>query len=212
MMLYFYGVYLQNTEISTALDLVRFLGEPDSIRFSHITLRGPYQKRLNKHWLREINGDPQYEWKIKLLEPGTFFSTGQTTVFLKVDLCSLHEIFHKPDFPGGLPHLTVYDGKDLDFAKELSELLSMYEWRREVRVTRLRLIERKHKVDEVFLTFFMAFSELFRDIIGDPMEISLMKTASVDRRLTLIEKVLYRLHGDPRGLGRGIQIVTSANY
>ena len=191
-MSHFYGVYLQNSTLSTAIDLIRFLGEPDSVRFSHITLRGPYQQKLRRMRLREINNNPSFDWCVRLLRPGNFFSNWQFTVMLRVDLMSLRPLFYKPDFPNGVPHLTLYDGKDRDFAADLYNLVCRYDWEQEVSVTRLRQIERKHKVDEVFLSFYLAFNDLFREIVGDPTEIAHMKDVSSTRRLDLINKVLLR--------------------
>lgn len=189
---YFHGVYLQNTAISTALDLVRFFAEPDSVRFSHITLRGPYERRLSEKWLRNVGDDPRFEWKVFLIEPGHFFDTGQTTVFLKIDLMSLKYLCHKPDFPNAIPHLTLYDGNDKFFAHQLFDLTKSFEWYISARVSKLRQIDKKAKIDEVFLPFVESFVDGIRKYIDDPSDWDILDIRSLPKtkRLNLIESVL----------------------
>jgi hypothetical protein len=205
-MSYFYGIYLQNTELSTALDLIRFLGEPDSIRFSHVTLRGPYEARLSKSWLSEINQSGRYDWRISLVKPDRFFAALQSTVLIRAHLGSLQELFHKPLFPKGVPHLTLYDGSERRFADGLYHMLDDYDWQQEVDVTPLREIGRKEKVDEVFLPFFMSFHKLFRQVVGDPAKIPFVKDMPADRRLDLIYAVLRNLRSDGKIMYRRLVV------
>jgi hypothetical protein len=102
----FYGVYLASESISTILDLVRFFAEPDGIRFSHITLRGPYSVNLPRTFLEKINSDPKYEWLVELKEPEGFFLDRQSTVVISVDLLMLTDAFYKKDYRDGIPHIT----------------------------------------------------------------------------------------------------------
>jgi hypothetical protein len=187
---YFYGVYLQNSALSTALDLLRFLAEPHDVRFSHVTLRGPYPKRLSSTWLRRQNENPRYDWVIKLTSPGNFFETGQCTVFIQVDLGSLKPLLHKPNFPRAIPHLTLYDGSDRHVAQRLFELIDGNRWAGRLEVSKLRLIQTKHRVDEVFLPSFVAFHEAFRRFVGDPVEISRLRDVPMEQRLSLAAGVL----------------------
>jgi hypothetical protein len=89
---------------------------------------------------------------------------------------SLRELWHKPDFPRGQPHLTIYDGKDRAMAEKVFSLLNDYEWNCRVAVSKLRLIQRKHKVDEVLLPSFVAFFEMFEKFVGNPAQILLART------------------------------------
>lgn len=189
-MQYFYGVYLKSTGLSTTLDLVRFLSEPESVRFSHITLRGPNQIKLSKTYLHRVREDKRYDWRILLVKPGQFLDNGQSTVFIDVNLGSLTPLLSKPDFPQAQPHLTLYDGEDRRFAEQLFDLLSEYDWNIRAEVTELKKIEKKQKVDEVFLSFYMAFEDTFRRTVGDPEQISMMRNVSAEQRVQLIRKVL----------------------
>jgi hypothetical protein len=191
---YFYGVYLQSADISTTLDLIRFLGEPDSIRFSHITLRGPYKRRLSKTWVTKKNHSEMFEWKILLTAPDRFFGNGQNTVVIKADIGSLRKLFYKPTFPNGIPHLTLYDGPDRRFAAGLYQVLLFLDWQQEVAVSRLREIGRKEEVDQVFVQLFAAFDRLYREMVGDPKAMSVVRNMAPERRLDLIYNVLGKLH------------------
>lgn len=186
----FYGVYLRDSRLATALDLVRFLSEPDDIRFSHITLRGPLSRKLADNWLELQNENPKFDWRIKLVRPGRFMSDSQATVFISVDLGTLSPLWHKPDFPDGLPHITLYDGKSQDFATKLRNVLAKYEFESWVDVTKLRTIQRKHKVDEVFHASFEPFYEMFMKCVGDPARIPKIRYATENDRLHFIDAVL----------------------
>lgn len=188
----FYGVYLESEAISTVLDLIRFLGEPDGIRLSHITLRGPYGDKIKKSNLDRFNDDPRYDWLIDLVEPQTFFTVRQSTVVIAVDLRTLEGLVYKPDFPDSTPHITLYDGPDRAFATELYEILADYKWERPMRVSRLREISRSDKIDEILVPIFKNFVGLFQKLVGPPKQISLMRAVDANIRLSLIRAVLER--------------------
>lgn len=184
----FYGVYLNNTAISTVLDIIRFLGEPDAIRFSHITLRGPYaDSGLAKARLQEINDRYQRGQRVTMIEPANFFSERQFTVVVAVDLQDLKDLFYKPDFPDGIPHLTLYDGNSRGFAEAVFAIARKYVWGFSTGVGPLRAIESKRHLDREFLPFFTSFCSLFQKLIGDPATINAVRSFSADHRLDLIQ-------------------------
>ena len=186
----FYGVYLEREEVSAALDLIRFLGEPGSIRYSHVTLRGPYRKELPRARVREINSDPRYQWTIALTRPVAFFDGRQSTVAIAVDLMSLAGLLYKPDFPSGTPHITLYDGSNRAFARELFSLISNYAWHDSFVVTPLRRIQPKRNLDQEFLRFFGGFHSLYEQIVGDPRTVGNAWARPPEERLDLIGQIL----------------------
>ena len=188
----FYGVYLANSSISTILDLVRFLGEPDAVRFSHLTLRGPYKAQLSKGWLEAINNNSQYRWTIEFLGLEKFFNERQSTVVIAVNLLSLQSLFHKKDYPGGLPHITLYDGKDRAFADAVYQVASTYDWRQKAPVTKLREIERNQKIDQTFAPFYDNFCRYFSGLIGEPSQIQQMRYVNPSHRLQLLDAILSK--------------------
>jgi len=186
----FYGIYLKREEVSTALDLIRFLGEPGSIRYSHITLRGPYRRELSRARLHAINTNPSYQWTIALTEPVAFFEGVQSTVAIAVDLMSLRELLYKPDFPDGVPHITLYDGRNRAFARDLYSLVRQYVWHDELQVSTLRRIQPKRNLEHELVPLFSHFHSLYEKVVGDPRMIASAWALSLDDRLSLIGEIL----------------------
>lgn len=187
----FYGVYLESTSISTVLDIIRFLAEPDSIRFSHITLRGPYDYGLDRGQLRKLN-DNVVDRAILMLRAEAFLSEWQSTAVILVELLSLNSFVHKPDFPDGKSHITLYDGKDRDFCVELCNLARRYNWENTLQVGHIQEITTKKPIDQEFLPFFVNFYKYFRILVGDPAMISEIRYVNKHERLDIIESILEK--------------------
>lgn len=198
----FYGVSLRNSNIATVLDLLRFLGEPDSIRFSHITLRGPYKRPLPRSYIRRINDDPRYHWSVELTGPIKFFSNLQSTVSIGVNLHSLTDLLYKPDFPNGSPHITLYDGKNRAFAEDIFDLLKDYRWHLWLDVSRLHSLERRTKVDSALIGVFDQFCRYLDALVIDPKNAHIVRDYSEARRLELMRGVLERVVQQPSGHDR----------
>lgn len=190
-MRHFYGVYLESTAISTILDVVRFCSEPDSIRFAHITLRGPYHTGLNKAHLQQLNAGYK-DRTIAMLKADKFLSGTQSTAVILVDLRALSGLLYKPDFPDGTPHITLYDGKDRDFCADLSSLAQEYNWENELQVGLLQEITPKKKIDQEFLPFFTNFYKYFRHLVGDPSIIPQVRYMCSRDRLDMIKSVFEK--------------------
>lgn len=186
----FYGVYLADSNIATVLDLIRFLGEPDSLRFSHITLRGPYKNPMKRERFEAINSRADFDWRIELLRPTQFFSPSQCTVVIEVNLGSLLPIFYKPDFPDGIPHITIYDGVDSEFASKIHELISRYNWQNWLEVSRLRPIDRSAKLEGNLIGVFNKFCAYFSNFIGDPENIGSVALLDQSSRLGIMKVIL----------------------
>lgn len=85
---------------------------------AHVTLAGPYGSKAN------LPKDRVFSRKVSIIGVSNFFLEGQNTVFLRVGAPDLKEVWDKPDYPFN-PHLTIYDGPDLEIAKELYSALEM---------------------------------------------------------------------------------------
>lgn len=187
----FYGVYLESTAISTILDIIRFLGEPDSIRFSHITLRGPYEQGLNRNHLRRLNESIE-DRTILMLKAERFLSDWQSTAVITVDLRCMGTLVHKPDFPDGTPHITIYDGKDKEFCTAIYDLSKDYNWENVLRVGNLQEITPKKKIDQEFLPFFTKFSGYFSLLVGDATIIPDIIRMRRRERLEIVRSILEK--------------------
>lgn len=150
-MRYFYGVYPRNRGFALFLDLLRFVAEPNAVRKCHITLRGPYKHKLEKYRLDSIKRRAKTQSKVTLLEPLTFFSDGQNTVVIDVDVEGLRSVWYKPDYPHGNGHVTMYDGSSRSEAARIMDALIEYDWRMSVSVTDVQLLEPKISDSSGFL-------------------------------------------------------------
>ena len=193
-MAYFYGVYISDKRIAGALEAIRFLMQPDAVRFAHITVRGPYQRRLSDTFISKELTPRVRNWEVVLVQPGCFFSATQNTVYLNVELGQLRQLWHKPHYPTGVAHLTLYDGGDPKAARALFELVSRHHWNIRVGVSGLRLIDEKHSVEgtlfDLLKGFMDAFASLFSSRSVVPSEVTAL---DIDRRLEMIQHVIVQL-------------------
>src|SRR2546430_8610144 len=117
----FYVLHIQDQTLSGCLEAIRFLSNPFEKQRAHITVRGPYRKRIHVQNLnRQISGDT-----ISINRVGNFFDYGQNTVFFECSSPNLKNIWKKPDFPFN-PHLTIYDSGSRPFAERLFKILSKH--------------------------------------------------------------------------------------
>jgi hypothetical protein len=116
----FYAVYVPSGRVRILLDAIRLFARPQAKHAAHITVRGPYADYQDpREWSAKVTGQP-----IEVGGVGTFFGPGQSTVFLSVDSPAIRSVWHKPDFPEGKPHLTIYDGDKRPFAESLRDVLA----------------------------------------------------------------------------------------
>ena len=94
---------------------MRLLAEPSSKSDAHITVRGPYQREINIEPLGKIVAGTT----VSVIGAGSFFEERQSTVFLKCGFPEMRMVWHKPDYAEMSSHITIYDGKDRDFASTL---------------------------------------------------------------------------------------------
>lgn len=118
----FYVLYIDN-EIGKCIDAIRFIASPKEKHASHITVRGPYKRRIS---VKKINSKLKGN-TIRILGVGSFFSTvkKQNTVYFTCDGTKLRDVWEKKGF-GYEPHITIYDGDDFDFAEELYRLMKQF--------------------------------------------------------------------------------------
>lgn len=190
MMRYFYGIHLQSSKLSTAFDVIRYISEPDSIRFSHITLRGPYAQPLTSYNLRELNQHRSRSWRVRLDGAGAFINKNQNTIMIKVDLLDLSDLFFKPDFSAGTPHLTLYDGTETSYARSLLRLLYRFDFHEMVEVSHLQRISSKKPISGSFVLLYNEFYNAFREFLDHEPSAEFVKNLSLDQKLKTIEHIL----------------------
>lgn len=115
----FYNVYVPPGKTRTLLDTVRLIANPAAKHPVHITVRGPYSDYQDpRGWSAAVQGQ-----RVHVGGVGTFFGPSQNTVLLKVKSPAIQAIWHKPDYPGYNPHVTIYDGDSRPFAEALRDVL-----------------------------------------------------------------------------------------
>lgn len=116
---YFIFLYPEKGKIKSILDMIVYLFNPREKWPAHITVAGPFERK-NNFWIRE-----KFNPTVFAMNVGTFFAYGSPTVFIHVGFMGRQRVWKKPDFEGNpVPHLTLYDGKDMDFAIEIYNIVS----------------------------------------------------------------------------------------
>jgi 2'-5' RNA ligase len=183
----FYVLNIKDKAFSDCLEAIRFLSNPAEKHRAHITVRGPYRKRIDvKDINRKIAGD-----KIVIDSVGNFFESGQNTVYFRCSSPELRVVWKKRNYPFN-PHVTVYDSDSGEFARRLFEVISRYKYRLEFRADELEVME-SHKGQASFSLALAFNSELVRQVVGKKIKAEDVQALPDDRRLELIGRLCKHL-------------------
>lgn len=166
-MAWFYGVYLTDERLEAALELIRFLGEPDYLRRPHITIRGPYERKQDA-LLERLSYTPGF---VLIKDLSVFFDANQNTVLLECGLPEKERVWRKPDFPDGKPHITIYDGKSRHLALSFRLSLKSCKWHFYAPIGELKLIEKKVDPDASLPTMFENVSTIYSQVMFDEFDV-----------------------------------------
>ena len=138
---YIYGVTCKNQYIQSFFDLLLILlsnPHQDKICSSHITLKGPYDKA------REVEPEDDLFDKNIYLSKIDIFDTkkGSALVFI-IEMNNISKVWHKPDYPNGKPHLTIFEG-DSNYTKSLYDKIGEFKKNLLIEITPLRQINKKY--------------------------------------------------------------------
>lgn len=164
--------------------------QPDYARSAHITLRGPYKnkKDINQSIIGKDVG------KIVLRRPGTFFSGHQNTVFLGVEISGVSDFWYKPDFPEGVPHLSIYDGSDRRLGWAAMNTLRKYKWGLSLNSTPMQILEKKRQLETEFIVRYQELSSTLNMIAGRVFSAEEIKNLSDLDRVLLLDKICHEIH------------------
>lgn len=203
----FYGVYLTNLELAAGLDLIRFFSEPEYFRRSHITIRGPYEKRLSAKF--ELKLERLYSDAGRTLEVvgvGSFFfgreQSNQNTVILQCELDGAERVWNKPDFQDGKAHITLYDGPSRNFALALRHTLKKYSWNFRAKTTGLEALDKKQDPTEYLQIYFYRAQAICDKLFEGEVAINRFELRSELERIYLIDRVSNYLHNEIISKGR----------
>lgn len=121
----FYVLYPKDIVVSNYLNAMKVLCDPTQRTYAHITVRGPYKNKLNTDLLNIQNSIIRNE-ELIISDVENFFPfNNQNTVFLKCDDNeNLKKIWKKLTYNDFKPHITIYDGKNFEYAQKIFAILS----------------------------------------------------------------------------------------
>jgi hypothetical protein len=124
----FYSVSLTDESIQSVLDAIKLVANPRSKSPAHITVKGPLRNKIRKAQFEKyemyLEGSQLHTLKV-----GSFDNAGYLTLFLEIEKNDfIEKLWFKPDYPNGIPHLTIYDGPKDSFATWLLSELSGFKW------------------------------------------------------------------------------------
>jgi len=189
-MTYFFGINIKAQKIDLMFDFIRIILESDFARKNHITLRGPYNRKpkLNSKWLSQKIGPAI------LSKPDTFFFDDQNTVFLRCELVGIDDIWYKPDYPAGTPHLSIYDGPDRQFAWQVLMTLREFPWQMMLEMSDVKIIEKKSDFVTNFIFNQDDIDQALDEIGGTKYTVEQLKSMKVGQRILLLKKTCAKIH------------------
>ncbi|KAA6321587.1 hypothetical protein EZS27_028778 [termite gut metagenome] len=190
---YFYVLYPSNEAVKILLDAIRIFAAEKQRRQVHITVRGPYKRKLNFGFINSCASIIKRE-RIKITGVGNFFKSDQNTVFFQCsDNPNLKKIWNKTTYPNFNPHITVYDGNDASYAQQIYEKLQQNFNPFEFIVEKLSLLD--PIINNTFEKLENVNFDEISNILGYPIELSDIKKMSQNERLKCISifcSILYK--------------------
>jgi hypothetical protein len=128
-MRYFGIIDITDKNAQTFIDGIRLLSVSKIKHKAHVTLIGP---KDNEEQIKKAFPNIRRNYQVVTINgTGNFFADGQNTVYLKCDLKDenarqIETMIDKPDYGNENPHITLYDGKDREYATQLFELTQRY--------------------------------------------------------------------------------------
>ena len=184
---FFYVVYLPEGEARTSLDAIRLIARPQTRFSAHITVRGPYDKPIDD---AAQLGDQIRGKYVRIGDVGTFEGK-EKAVFFHCSCPDMVPIWHKPNFEGYTPHITLYEG-DGGFADALSEILEANPLRFIFRASGLDLlVSEKRSANNPVRDRYDATA--LGGILGDDLSLERIDALKSNERLELISRIARHL-------------------
>jgi hypothetical protein len=194
----FYVVYPSNQHLRNLLNALKLIADESQRTEAHITVRGPYVKKLSKNDVKKFSTIISNE-VLNISKVDNFFAFNQNTVFFSCDENeNLKAIWKKITYNDFKPHITIYDGDNRDFAIKLFKILASNFKPFKYRVSDLSWLEPKSN-DELKLYSLKSISDynsVLENILNIPKkDIDFPKLTQI-RRLNKISKIAERLFAD----------------
>ncbi|CAC9624465.1 hypothetical protein [uncultured Gammaproteobacteria bacterium] len=200
----FYVLYPKNEKIKDTLNAIKILSDDSQRTAAHITVRGPYSKKLAKS---RVDGYSKgiANTLLHFSEVANFFDYGQNTVFFKCDDNEkLRKIWKKTGYKDFKPHITLYDGTDKVFAKKLFERLQQSFKSFDFKVDCLSFLESKSSDEMDFyrqrLKQDLVNYQYFKDVLNIDIDKDKIKTIDEHHKLNYISKLNAQLYKNEEDL------------
>lgn len=186
----YYALFLGKSNYAEkCISLMRFISNPSSCSWPHITVR------LFKMPVSRIEELRKHKFTyLDIIEPGTFNLEQKKppyVVFLQCESVELEGIEYKPDFPYSRLHITLYEGSDYSYAQRLYQLLCSSEWRFRLIFDKPRLLQERKIGTKTYGK--PDFETIYKEIIGESYQEFLDDRENVLQKLKLIENVFHKL-------------------
>jgi hypothetical protein len=187
----FYVLHIRERALADCVDAIRFLCNPAEKQRAHLTVRGPYQKRIDVTAIsKKIVGD-----MVSINSVGNFFDSGQNTVFFHCTAPELRNVWNKPHYPFN-PHITLYDGGSKEFARALFGVISRYSYCLRFQAEELEPIQAIKGQESMSLAFAFNSKFVWR-ALGEKIGPRVVADLSEARKLQLVERLCQHLSAMP---------------
>lgn len=191
----FYIAYPANKELRSLINSLKILADDNQRTEAHITVRGPYKKKLSAKDIEKFSKIVSGE-TLNISGVDNFFAFNQNTVFFKIDENEkLRKVWKKITYNDFKPHITIYDGKDREYAIKLFNILRHNFSPFQYRVGNLSWLEPK-VYDELKLFHLKSIFnyEIIEQIINKSFSRETISNISTNERLKIIMKVANYLY------------------
>ena len=186
-----YVIFVNTGVIGACLDAIRLLASPDAKRFSHVTVRGPYDRALKEPLITDLNS--LLKGKSILIDgAGNFFRDGQNTVFFTCRGGGLKDVWEKTEFSDFNPHVTIYDGNDRELASQIFSIVANYSYSINCGEDKLSEIEIGNGTNG-FLAIHLKSQDLPVELGLPPRFQSQISIFSLQERLEYIDRICRHL-------------------
>lgn len=186
----YYALFLEPIGyIEKCLTLIRFICNPKSKSFPHITMRVFKNDGLGTERIQQVNAS-----YLNLFDVDNFNIKEQKPpyiVFIRCESDELEAQEYKPGFPYSYLHITLYKGNNLVFAQRLYKELSSIKWHIKLAFDPPKSLTQR-TIGEKIVTASLReqINELFKDILGEYIN---ELPDDDDKKIELIRRIIKKL-------------------
>jgi len=188
-----YAVKIEDIRLSSILNFVKYLCAPNSKTEIHLSLQGPFKSPHDPGRIQKLN-DIIRNASIKVDGFGNFFPYNQNTVYLRCNSNAIKKVWKKDGY-SYMPHLTLYDGNDSDFANELYESLKKLDIDISFRASNLIVYDTEELHPSTLLRLGIN-NETINSIIGSDWRTIDPTSYSTSEKLDLIKKCFFAINDE----------------